>query len=137
MLIIDEILKQLRGIEYFKENKNVSLENGASTLFLECIGFGPLGGQSLRLVYRAQEEELEINFEKHSLCWLPYYFRDSKTESFLYEFVGAREPLNLDVGAGSYLIQRALFLELMLRAQGFDRLDDESLYHPLFTRRAS
>ena len=139
MSIIEEILRQSGNIEYLRERESLCLENGTATLFLEHMGFGPAGGHVLRLVYIAEHEEVEMHFEKHSLCWLPYYLRDAKTEReiFLYKFVGARQPLHMDVEAGSYLIQRACFLELILRAQGFDRLDHESLYHPLFTRRAS
>lgn len=137
MSIIDEILRQSGNIEYLRERESLCLENGTATLFLEHIGFGPAGGHVLRLVYVAEREEVEMHFEKHALCWLPYYFRDSKKEIFLYEFVGVRQPLHMDVDAGSYLIQRACFLELILRSQGFDRLDHESLYHPLFARSAS
>lgn len=137
MSIIDEILKQLGNAEYFMGKRNVLLENGVATLFLEYLGSGPRGGHILRLVYGAPNEELEMRFEKHAQCWLPYYLRDSKTEVFLYEFVDARQPLRLDFDAGSYLIQRSCFLELILRANGFDRLDCDDLYHPLFARRAS
>jgi len=138
MSIIDEILRQSGSID-LRERKSLCLENGTATFFLERLGFGPAGGQVLRLVYRGEHEEVEMHFEKHALCWLPYYLRDAKTgkETFLYEFVGARQALHMDVGAGSYLIQRACFLELILRSQGFDRLDHESLYHPLFARSAS
>jgi hypothetical protein len=139
MSIIEEILRRSGNIEYLRERESLCLENGTATLFLEHLGFGPAGGLVLRLVYIAKHEEVEMHFEKHSLCWLPYYLRDSKTEKeiFLYEFVGVRQPLHMDMGAGSYLIQRACFLELVLRSQGFDRLDHESLYHPLFARSAS
>jgi hypothetical protein len=131
MLILDEILKQLVNIRYLGERKNVFRENDRATLFLKCLEFGPLGGPALELEYSTENEKLEMRFEKHSLCWLPYYFRDSKTEIFLYEFVGARQPLHLDVEAGSFLMQRACLLELTLRAHGFDRMDHEQ-YHPLF-----
>jgi hypothetical protein len=137
MLILDEIIKQLGDVEYLRESKNVRLLKEQATFFLEYQEFGPMGGLVLRLVYSSEREEVEMHFEKRALCWLPYYLRDSKTEVFLYEFVDARQPLKLDFDAGSYLIQRACFLELILRAHGFDRLDHDELYHPLFTRRAS
>ena len=138
MLIIDEILKQLRDVEFFLEKKSARVEKAGASLFLEYLGFGPAGGRTLRLIFK-DSHEVEMHFEKSALCWLPYYLRDSKTggEIFLYEFVAEREPLRMDMEAGSLLLQRALFIELILRAQGFDRLDHESLYHPLFARSAS
>ena len=131
MILIDEILEQLGGIGFLVKKERARLEKDGVSLFLEHLGFGPAGGYALRLVY-STDCEIEMHFEKHNLCWLPYYLRDSKTEIVLYEFLGARQPLRMDVEAGSYLIQRACFLELNLRAHGFDRLDHENLYHPLF-----
>ena len=135
MGVIDEILKQIERAQDRTHNQ-WSFQREKETLFLEFLEFSPAGGQGLHLEFRTENEKLEMHFEKRALCWLPYYLRDSKREIFLYEFVDARLPLRMDFDAGSYLIQRACFLELILRAQGFDRLDDDSLYHPLF-RRAS
>ncbi len=113
MNIVGEILEQLDNIEYRRDRKSLHFEKNNATLFLEFLEFGPGGGQALSLEYSAESEKLEMHFERHSLCWLPYYLRDSRTEVFLYEFVDARQPLRMSFGAGSYLIQRACFLRVL------------------------
>ena len=134
MIIIDEILKQLINNNCLSEMEDARFEKDGVSLLMEYLGYGPMGGHALRIVRCLNGSDLEMHFEKRSLCWLPYYLRDSRTETeiFLYGYVGARQGLHVDTEAGSTLIQRACLLEMNLRAHGFDRLSDENLYHPLF-----
>ena len=134
MILIDEILKQFRSIEYFAGRERACFEKDGVSLFLEYLGDGPTGGKALRVVRSISGSEVEMHFEKRDLCWLPYYLRDGKTnqETFLYAYAGTGRSLHVDMTAGSTLIQRACLLELNLRAHGFDNFSDENLYHPLF-----
>lgn len=126
MILIDEILKQLKGIEYLAERKGFHLHKAGMSLFLEYMGRGSTGGHALRLVHRTEGFEVEMHFEDRTLSWLPYYLRDAEAEIYLYR------NFQVDMAAGSTLIQRACLLELNLRAHGFDRVPEECLYHPLF-----
>lgn len=126
MILIDEILKQLRGIKYLAERRCFRLEKDGMGFFLEYMGRGSSGGHALRLVHRTEGSEVEMHFEDRTLSWLPYYLRDAETEIYLYR------NHHVDMAAGSTLIQRACLMELSLRAHGFDRVPEECLYHPLF-----
>ena len=141
MLVMDEIIKQLGGIDRFREIGPVRLGSGGRLLIVEHIGFGPTSRDTVRLTRYADSgvptAEPEMHFERRETVWMPYYYRNERTaaELFLYGFTSADEPLRLNYQAGTRLIEICGFLEINLWAEGFVEAARDVLQPSLFAVR--
>ncbi len=141
MLVLDEIIKQLGGMNRFREIGPVRLGSGGRLLIVEHIGFGPTSRDAVRLTRYADSRVLtaepEIHFEWRDTVWMPYYCHNQRTgtELFLYGFTRVNEPLRLNFQAGTRLIEIGGFLEINLWAEGFVEAARDVLQPSLFSVR--